>query len=215
MTRQDVDLQLIENILKENDVRNIKKYSERELYNYYCEYLTKYISCKWSQYITTIEDDVSEILIKIFNNLTTYDSKKSKFKTWVLSIAKNHMKDKTKLSWTLTTASTSNSTLIIDYDSFTTHNASNVEFTTTSGVFLTNSAANTVVNCSETESFENRQALNVVMDTLEPEDSTMLNMKYKDGYKYNEIALEHQSDEQKVSNRVAYIRSKLKKMGDI
>ena len=82
---------IIEDILTIQNILNGDKLAENTLYNKYKSIVENYIKTKYSSSYN--EDNVSDIMIKIFANLAKFDSKKSKFSSWVLNITKNHMID--------------------------------------------------------------------------------------------------------------------------
>jgi RNA polymerase sigma factor (sigma-70 family) len=113
---------------------------------------------------------------------------KSKFKSWVINITKNYLIDK----WRSSTALAS---------------MNNMVATTTNyeGVFL--QATHTSGNAC----FESSNTVNFISTQLSPSDFTLLDMKYVQGYNYNEIGSEFQLTSSTVSNKINYIKTKLKK----
>ena len=87
MTEKNSDQNLIVEILLGS------KWAEEELYRIYREKLNRLLRRKFPKN-SDHEDDVSEIMTKIFESLKTYDSNKSKFNSWVTNITKNYMIDK-------------------------------------------------------------------------------------------------------------------------
>ena len=69
--------------------------AQRIFYNKYRTILNDYIYSKYPNNYD-LEDDVSEILIKISTNLYKYDPEKASVKTWAFAIAKNYMIDKSR-----------------------------------------------------------------------------------------------------------------------
>jgi RNA polymerase sigma-70 factor (ECF subfamily) len=178
------DIDLIQNILDNN------QNAENILYIKYKKIVTDYIKSKYSNLID-IDDDVSEILIKVFFNLKKFDSNKSKFKSWVITITKNHMIDKWRCS------SNTINVNALDCSSKTTN--------------VSNSSNYFENNYSHTTSFENSNTLNYLSTQISCNDFTLLNMKYVEGYNYDEIGREFQITSSTVSNRINYIKTKLKK----
>jgi len=184
--------------------------AQETLYNRYRKIVKDYIRSKYSIYYD-IDDDVSEIMIKIFLGLDSYDETKSKFKTWVINISKYHMIDKWR-STTITLSSLNNSAITLDGCNnhfYTTCSAdainwscdaSNCETFTTSGSI-------TVGNTD----FENCSSIGYITTQLSPSDYTLLDMKYVQGYDYNEIGKEFNLTSSTISNKVNYIKTKLKK----
>ena len=96
-----------------------------KIYNQYKEKISGYLFKKYP-FNSEHEDDIAEILFKVFQKLKDFDSTKSKFDTWVIMIAKNYMIDKSRkhtpvyVSFTSNTFTTDNMT----YDSAPTMTAS-------------------------------------------------------------------------------------------
>jgi len=121
-------------------------------------------------------------MIKVMMNLIKFDDIKSKFSSWVFSIAKNHMIDKWR---------SNNVTLYSD------------NLSTDNG-YITSTSSSII-------DFENNSSINFITEQLTPQDYTLLNMKYMQGYDYNEIGNEFNLTSSTVSNRVNYIKTILKK----
>ena len=68
-------------------------FDQKEFYDKYKKIVKDYLNTKYPNN-GEIDDDVSEIMIKVFFGLKSYDSTKTKLKTWVINVAKNHMIDK-------------------------------------------------------------------------------------------------------------------------
>jgi len=179
--------------------------AQEELYNKYKVIVKNFLRSKYSSYYD-IEDDVSEIMIKIFLNLKTFDINKSKFKSWVFTITKNHMIDKWRnTAITLTGSNTScvfsYSTTGLNTDDIITNNAINYNAEST---YLTST-------CAADFEYENCDSVDFISNQLTPQDFTFLDMKYIQGYSYDEIGSEFNLTSTTVSNKVNYIKSKLKK----
>ena len=80
-----------------NKIINGDRKAEENLYNRYRKILTKFIVNKYPSNYDT-DDDVSDILIKVFTSIKNYDKNKSQFNTWVINVAQNHMIDKSRSS---------------------------------------------------------------------------------------------------------------------
>ena len=80
------DIELINKIL------NGDRIAEEILYSKYKLIIKNYLDKNYPN--PDIDDDVSEILIKVFLNLSKYDKEQLIFKKWVYSIAKNYEIDK-------------------------------------------------------------------------------------------------------------------------
>lgn len=89
-------MSLEETIIIQNLVNN-DYIVQKEFYDKYKKIIFNYIKSKYPAN-QEIEDDVSEILIKIFLGLSTFNPEKSKIKTWVINITKNYMIDKWRTS---------------------------------------------------------------------------------------------------------------------
>jgi RNA polymerase sigma factor (sigma-70 family) len=163
---------------------NGNRTAEEKLYNKYKKIIKDFILSKYSIYYD-IDDDVSEILIKVFLNLKNYNVLKSKFKTWVIIITKNYLIDK----WRCKTIEISN-------------NFTNIP---TNGDIVFDSDYNSICN------FEYNSTITYLSAQLSPSDYTLLNMKYIQGYNYDEIGREFQITSSTVSNKINYIKTKLKR----
>ena len=196
------DIELIQSILDGN------QQAQGILYEKYKKSVKNFLKNKYSQY-ADLDDDVSEIMIKVFMNLQNFDNTKSKFRTWVFTIAKNHMVDKWR-NGTITL--TGNSSII----TVSTDGTTGVDISS-SGGYTTSNTATLNMNCSSFTTccagleFENCNTVNYVSDQLSPQDFTMLDMKYVQGYSYNEIGSEFNVTSSTISNKVNYIKTKLKK----
>jgi RNA polymerase sigma factor (sigma-70 family) len=190
------DTNLIQNILNGNPV------AQETVYKKYRKIVKNYILSKFPPYYD-LEDDVSEIMIKVFLNLKEYDSNKSKFKSWVISITKNYLIDKWRTGTGTITVSANN--IIFNTD--------NPYCNTTCTNGMPN--ANNLITFTSTNNasccFENCNAVGFVSAQLSAVDFTMLDMKYVQGYDYKEIGSEFQLTSSTVSNKINYIKTKLKK----
>jgi len=177
--------------------------AQETLYEKYTHSVKNFLKNKYSLYYD-IDDDVAEILIKVFTKLDSYNASKSKFRSWVFTIANNHVIDKWRGSCVVTL------------------NAEPLSFSTSADTFncssgnsyLTSNNTEIQVNSTFTScntDFENCSTINYVSDQLTPEDYTLLDMKYVQGYNYCEIGTEFNVTSSTISNRVNYIKTKLKK----
>lgn len=199
------DIEVIQNILNGN------QQAQEILYEKYKLSVTNFLKRKYSVYYD-LDDDVSEIMIKVFMNLENYDKTKSKFRSWVFTIAKNHMVDKWRNNSITLTGTNTN--CVISYSTTTTGDISgNSSFITSSntGAIDINNNFTTTNCCSADYEFENCSSINFISDQLTPQDFTLLDMKYAQGYSYNEIGSEFNLSSNTVSNKVNYIKTKLKK----
>jgi len=179
------------------------------LYEKYKKSVKNFLKSRYSIYYD-LDDDVSEIMIKVFMKLDTFDRNKSKFRSWVFSIAKNHMIDKWR-SNTITLTGNNNTcsyTVSTDVTDVLTNDyitSSNTSMVVDCGSTFTTS------NCCAGLEFENCNSINHISDQLSPQDFTLLDMKYVQGYSYNEIGNEFNVTSSTISNKVNYIKTKLKK----
>lgn len=178
--------------------------AQETLYEKYKKIITDFLGKKYSLFYD-VEDDVAEILIKVFMNLSTYDKTKSRFKSWVFNIAKNHVIDKWRSNGTISLTG-SNTTCTISTDDVLLNNC-----TTTSTAMLNSCGTFTTSNCCAGIEFENCSSINYISNQITPQDYTLLDMKYVQGYDYNEIGSEFNVSSSTISNRVNYIKTKLKK----
>lgn len=190
-------------------IKNGNKKAEETLYKKYSKIIKKYLSNKYSNQID-LDDNVSEILIKIFENINCFDKKKSSFQTWVINIAKNYMIDQSrtqffKLKYNSGTYTISNDGSI--NVGFTTENYSN-------NVTLKNTCYSyTIAQNYELPNvfLETSDSINFISNNTNPNDYHLLTMKYKEGYNYNEMETEMGVSSSTLSNRINYIKTKLKK----
>lgn len=183
------------------------KKSEEILYNKYKSFIWNYIKNKYP-YNNDINDDVSDIIIKIFDRIEQYDSEKSKFSTWISTITKNHMIDK----WRCSINSPHNTFNQISLDSVGDNDKINYDeqyYTTT----LLHK--NYQYGVSFTDNFESIDTLKHLSKQISSTDYTLLEMKYLQGYDYKEIGEEFNLTSTTVSNRVNYIKTKLKNKNTI
>lgn len=165
------------------EILNGNQKAEETLYSKYKKIVLGFISEKYSK-CRNIDDCVSEILVKIFANLKKYDSTKAKFNTWAFAIAKNHMID----NWRISSTNILNNyqSLDIRFDNF---NNTDIFSTTT---------------------FENKNTIDFISSQISNTDYTLLSMKYLQGYDYKEIGEKYQITSSTASNRINYIKLKLK-----
>jgi RNA polymerase sigma factor (sigma-70 family) len=204
MIEEQEDTILIQEVLKKNPL------AEEKFYYKYKKIIKDYLKRKFPK-LNDIDDYVAEILVHIFYKLDKYDPEKSSFKTWVLVVAKHYMIDIWRCN-TITPISitniisgqystvTSGSSEWSDGNVFTTNNSGNSTF-----------AINTSCCFSCNNDFENCNSINYISAQISPSDFSLLDMKYVQGYNYNEIGQEFNLSSSTVSNKVDYIKTKLKK----
>lgn len=161
---------------------------------------------KYSNY-SDIDDDVSEIMIKIFYGLNSFDKTKSKFKSWVISIAKNYMVDKWRCN-TITLNSSDNVVNFSNSNGFSTSNTIDATSNNSGNMFIGDGIFSMTYDSS---CYENCSSVNYISEQLSPQDFMLLDMKYVQGYDYCEIGKEFNLTSTTVSNKVNYIKTKIKK----
>jgi RNA polymerase sigma-70 factor (ECF subfamily) len=180
--RDTVDIQTIQNIL------NGSKLAENILYNKYKSIIENYVKLKHSSCYN--EDHVSDILIKIFENLSKFDPDKTLFNTWVINIAKNHMID----VWRSLKAPTYS----INEYKFGEESVSND--------YLLNNKFS-----SSSDTFENNNFINYISTKVSEDEFNFVNLKYLQGMNYKEIAKEYNITATTALNKTNYVMSKIKK----
>jgi RNA polymerase sigma-70 factor (ECF subfamily) len=86
-----------ENVIVQKIINDDNFLVHKEFYDKYRKIVLNYIKSKYPNN-NYLEDDVSEIMIKVFMGLKNFDPEKTKLKTWVINIAKNYMIDKWRSS---------------------------------------------------------------------------------------------------------------------
>jgi len=209
------DKELIQNILNGN------KTAEEIFFKKYQKIVKDFIKSKLPPLKNSddLDDCVQFIMISVFEHMKTYDPEKSSVKTWILVIAKHFMIDTLRKSTTTFTSTFNNCGISINNTS-----TQNLMFSTeptswavsnampSNGIngtlSISNSASFTTSNNSE---FENCDAINYISSQISPTDYGLLNMKYVQGYSHCEIGKEFNLTSSTVSNRINYIKTKLKK----
>lgn len=202
MIKIQEDTELIQNILNDNPQ------AQKTLYEKYSK-LVKYFLIKKYPTCSDYDDDISEIMIKVFTKLKSFDINKSKFKSWVFGIAKNHMIDKWRSDTITLTGSNTNHTF--SYSTTATDTTSGYITSNNIGTIDINNCSYTTNTCGADYDFENCSSISYIADQLTPQDYTLLDMKYIQGYNYAEIGIEFNVTSSTISNRVNYIKTKLKK----
>ena len=192
MKKIEEDTEHIQNILNENPQ------SQEILYKKYSKIVKSFLTARYSIYYD-LDDDVSEIMIKIFTKLPTYDNEKSKFSSWVFTIAKNHMIDKWRGN--LITVTGANATYTTSIDQPINMGVSN----STGTVNFSNSY--TTSSCGVDYNFENCSSINHISTQLTAQEFMLLDMKYVQGYNYTEIGSEFNLTSSTISNKVNYINN--------
>jgi len=155
---------------------------QKLLYNKYKKILINYIKRKHGNLVLESEDIVSDVLIKIFMNINKYDFKKHTFKTWCLGILKNHIIDEWR----------KNRIDLIYYE--TTNN-------------------NTLISCTNDVEKEilSEYFLSLCKNASVTDiDHSFLELKYIHGFSYEEISAYTGISTTQLSNRVSYLKKKIK-----
>lgn len=175
---------------------NGDKLAQSKLYLIYKNKINLFLKKKYGNK-SDYNDDISEIIFKIFNKLKNFDSTKSNFDTWVITIAKNYMIDKCKKKKP-------------HYVSFISDNQSSDNFD-----YHEDDIYQMIEPTSDDktpyELLELNDSMKHISNQLTIVDFSMLSMRYIDGYTYKEIAKEFRSNDMKISNRIYNIKSKIKK----
>jgi len=205
---------LIQNILNGN------RQAEEQFFKKYQKIVKDFIRSKFpKQKPEDIDDYTSEIMIKVFENLKSIDIEKGSVKTWVLVITKNFITDVYRKDSVSFTSAFNNCGVSINNNS-----AQNLTFNGESTVWATGgmcqaSVVNGTLSVSNDASFsvsnnvefENCNTINYISTQISPTDYGLLNMKYVQGYSHCEIGKEFNLTSSTVSNRINYIKTKLKK----
>lgn len=188
--------------------------AQETFYNKYKKIVKDFIRSKYPK-LNDTDDYVADILIKVFYSLDKYDQEKSSVKSWVLVITKHYMID----VWRTKAANGTfcNSSLSISNNGMATGQltvngtpigwADEATITTSMSSFGTGSFTTSNADCE----FENCNTVCYLSTQLSPMDFSLLNMKYVQGYDYNEIGKEFNLTSSTVSNRINYVKTKLKK----
>jgi DNA-directed RNA polymerase specialized sigma24 family protein len=129
-------------------------------------------------------------------------------KTWVLVIARHFITDVWRKNLTSFTSAFNNSGI-----SISNNDAQNLRFNGEPTAWVvdnevSNSCSFTACNNME---FENCNTVSYLSSQISPVDYSLLNMKYIQGYSHCEIGKEFNLTSSTVSNRINYIKTKLKK----
>jgi RNA polymerase sigma-70 factor, ECF subfamily len=183
-----VETEITDNILIQNILRGDVE-SENILYKKYKKIITSNIKKKCSKN-NYVDDDVSEIMMKIFSSLNSFDPQKSKFSTWVYNICKNFLINKNKKE--------TNNNLI-------NNNTINVDLTYS--IQNTFELSHNQTSCS----YDNLNMIEFLKNKISHTDFNYLDLHYNQGYSYCEIGKEYNLSSETISNRVNYVKTKLKK----
>jgi len=181
MTQQEDNL-LIEQIIKHNDQK-----ASNKLYDWYYKEVKTYIKKKFSKLSSDDVDDLSaDAITKSFVSLTTYDSKKSTFKTWIYTIAENVVLDFSR--------KLENRIDKVHYHYLEDADKQNFEIP---------------LSDSYEELYSVKQTFNHLVSNLDDQTQGMIKKKYVEGYSHNEIGEMYSLTSSTVSNKINYAKSKL------
>jgi hypothetical protein len=187
-----------------SEIKCGNKKSEEKFYVYFKQKIELFIKDKYpSNY--EIEDNTSEILIKVFENINKYDSDKSKFNTWVINIAKRHMIDKSRKFTPKYTTFSSN--FDIEMPDFPTTS----DFTTQSTSQFSSMPEPESHYCSPDFDLETNSTLTYVTSNINSQGLALMDMN-NIGFNYCEIGTEFNLTSSQVSNKINWIKSKGKKI---
>ncbi len=189
MTQQEDNI-LIEQIIRHNDQK-----ASNKLYEFYYKEVRTFIKKKFSKLSSDDVDDLSaDAITKSFVSLTTFDSKKSSFKTWIYTIAENVVLNFNK--------KLENRIDKVHYHYL--EDADNKNFDIPFGENLE-------------ENYSTEQAVNYAVSNLDNDTHDMIKKKYVEGYSHYEIGELYSLSSSTVSNKINYAKSKLNKKlnGDI
>jgi RNA polymerase sigma factor (sigma-70 family) len=189
-------LELIENTKKGDNK------AQTRLYKYYKKTLEHFLKRKYPKNYD-FEDDVSEIAIKIFEKLPTYDNSKSKFNTWVINVANNYMIDKSRKKKLVYVYET-------NYGAFS--NSLTPSETSHNDININSSTLSIHDSCRPDILWENTDSISYFSTINNNSAFTMVDMKSK-GYSYSEIGIEFNMTESQVSNKISHYKNKMKKRG--
>jgi len=131
---------------------------------------------------------VQEIFVKAYTKLDTFGDR-SKFSTWIYSLALNHCKDYAKNI-----------------------RRKNSRFSELEDTFIDNTESSDLQPDESIEQDESRSALFNAIRKLSPEQSEPLLMKYRDGMSYKTISEQMDISESALKVRVHRARSELKRL---
>lgn len=214
----------IEDISVIQEVLNKNPKAEKIFFEKYGKIIRDFLCWKYPKLKNSgdIDDYTSEILFKVYENLYKYNSEYD-LKSWIRVIANNYVIGKwrgDKMKYVslndYKTDSTSNSISSLNYKTLSTKlddfnsSINNSQAIMSDSMFSTYVTNNSCITQNMNE-FETCDSINFITTHLSPEDYTMLNMKYVEGYNYCEIGKEFNLTSSTVSNKVNYIKAKLNK----
>jgi RNA polymerase sigma factor (sigma-70 family) len=168
-----------------------------KLYKYYKKTLEHFIKIKYPKNYD-FEDDVSEISLKIFEKLATYDNTKSQFNTWVINVANNYMIDKSRKK----------KLVYVYQNEYGTFSNDIIENNNSRSININYDTLSIEDSCRPDISWENLDTLSHMSRSGDMNTFTMINMK-SNGYNYSEIGNEFNISESQVSNKISYFKKKI------
>lgn len=165
-------------------IQNFNKgcvFCETELYDRTKDYIKKYLNKYYPH--NNNEDFVADIIIKIFNNINRFDDRRGKFSTWATEIIKNELCSKHRKKHPK-----------IDYHGDNEY-LDNIQIICEPIFYYQNSILHQ--NLSDSIS-------------LTKEDYKLLELKYVYGYTFKEIGTMFNRRTTTISNRVHYLKTKIK-----
>ena len=183
-------------------VKHGDKKAETKLYKYYTKTLKYFLETKYPTN-NEIDDDISEIALRIYQNLDKYDNGKAKFKTWVINIANNYMIDKSRKKQMFNT-------------NYVMCNLQIRSINKTDPLFIEdnldykNLDVKLPYSCQPDVNYENSNIIDHTKQLMDSIEESIFDMK-SFGYNYKEIGCEFNMSENQVSNKISYFRNKIKK----
>lgn len=153
---------------------NVVTYNINTLHKKYSNELVNYVTFKLNGNAFDAQDIVSEVFVKVNQNIYLFDSSKSSLKTWLYNITKNCMLDYIRAK-KASKRNTEKTSYISDYQK---DNGENVI---------------EIANTESTNQLENSElsnAIAIAMQTLKPIEQKLIQMAEIEGFKYQEIANE-------------------------
>lgn len=151
---------------------NIVTYNINTLYKKYNNELLNYVTFKLNGNKFDSQDIVSEIFVKVNQNIYLFDCSKSSLKTWLYNIANN---------------------CVIDYMRSKKASKRNIEQTTYISEFQKDNGEDwlTIANPETSNELENKELATSIakaMETLKPIEKQLVNLILMQGYKYQEVS---------------------------
>jgi RNA polymerase sigma-70 factor (ECF subfamily) len=180
---QDEDKILIEQIIKNNDQK-----ASNKLYIWYYKEVKSYIKKKFGRLsIDDIEDLSSDAISKSFINLSSFDSSKSSFKTWLYTITEN---------------------VVINHAKKLENRVDKVHYH-----YLEDAEERTFdipSNDNLEDSYSIKQSINYYTSDLDDITNDMIKKKYVEGYSHIEIGEIYALTSSTISNKINYAKNKIK-----